>query len=112
MTTLYVTNNWDKPIAFDYAFQTYEFPVGKTVQAPLDAVRHIFGYMDMNKEPYLARLGLIQTKNDLPEGMAILSKILISEETPKQNHSLSPVMERVPLPSQKKAGGKVLQQVA
>lgn len=109
---VYVTNNWDKPIAFDYAFKLYEFPVGKTVEAPVDAVCHILGYMDADKEPYLARLGLIKTKNDLPEGMEILSKILISEEAPKQNHSLSPVMERVPLPSQKKAGGKVLQQAA
>ena len=112
MKTVYVTNTWEKPIAFDFAYKLYEFPVNETIEVPVDCARHLFGYMEMDKEPYLARLGLIQTKNDLPEGMAILSKILIQEEAPKQNHSLSPVMERVPSPSQKKAGGKVLQQAA
>ena len=104
---MFVTNNWEKPIVFDYAFQVYTFPVNQTVEAPDDAVNHIFGYHDKDKEPYLTRLGLIKTKNDLPQGMEILEKIQISLEPPKQNHSLSPVMERVPLPSLKRAGGNV-----
>jgi len=32
----------------------------------------------------------------------------LSTQAPKKNQSLSPLVERVPLPSQKRAGGKVL----
>ena len=112
MKTLFVTNTWEKPIHFDYAFKPYAFTIGETVEVEVEVARHLFGYMEMDKEPFLARLGLIRTKAEVPEGLAILSKILISEQAPKKNHSLSPVVERVPLPSQKKAGGKVLSQAA
>lgn len=105
MTILYVTNKWEKPIAFSFEYKPYVFPVGETVEAPLDAVCHIFGYGDENKEPYMARLALIKTKNDIPEGLKILSKIVISDKPPTQDHSLSPVVERVPLPP-KRVGGK------
>jgi len=105
MSTRFVTNKWDKPIAFDYAFRMYEFPVDKTVEIPEEAARHIFGYGVEDKEPFLARLGLIRTKNDLPQGIETLSKILITEEPPRPNHAISPVVERVPLPTSKRAGG-------
>lgn len=105
MTTLYVTNTLDNPIRFDYAFKPYEFPVNQTVEIPEDAARHIFGYGDEDKEPYLVRLGLIKTKNDIPDGVRILSKVLITLDPPKKNHSLSPVVEKVPLPVNKQAGG-------
>lgn len=107
MNTLYVTNHWDKPIQFDYAFRMYEFPVGKRVEAPEDAVRHIFGYGAQDKEPFLARLGLIRTKNDIPEGLKILEKIIIAHPAQAQNHAQSPVVERVPLPASKRAGGNL-----
>jgi hypothetical protein len=106
MQTLYVTNKWEKPITFSYEYKPYTFPVGQTVEAPEDAVCHIFGYGDPNKEHYMARLALIKTKNDIPDGLKILSKIEISDKPPMQNHLLSPVVERVPLPS-KKVGGKI-----
>ena len=107
MQNVYVTNKWVKPITFNYNYKPYEFPVGKTVEAPLEAVCHIFGHGDEDKEPYMARLALIQTKNDIPEGLKILSKIEISEQPPKKDHSLSPVVERVPLPPAKGVGGKI-----
>mgnify|MGYP006269898395 FL=1 len=106
MTTLYVTNKWEKPITFDYAFKLYEFPVGVTVEAPAEAVRHIFGYGDEDKEPYMARLSFIRTKNDIPQGLKILEKFEIGDKPPQKDHLLSPVVERVPLPSAKKVGGK------
>ena len=80
MQTLYVTNKWEKPITFNYEFKPYTFPVGETVEAPEDAVCHIFGHGDPNKENYMARLSLIQTKNDIPEGLKILSKFEISDK--------------------------------
>ena len=106
MQNVYVTNKWEKPITGSYNFVPYTFPVGQTVEAPLEAVCHIFGHNDPDKEPYMARLAMIQTKADVPKGLKILEKILISDQPPKKDHSLSPVVERVPLPS-KEAGGKV-----
>ena len=105
MQTVYVTNRWVKPIEFSFEYKPYRFPVGETVEAPLEAVRHIFGHGDEDKEPYMARLALIQTKMDIPEGLKILQKFEITAEPPKKDHLLSPVVERVPLPS--KAGGKL-----
>ena len=104
MQTLYVTNKWEKPITFSFEYNPYTFPVGETVEAPEDAVCHIFGHGDPDKEIYMARLAMIQTKHDIPEGLKILSKIEISIKPPVKDHSLSPVVERVPLPS-KKVGG-------
>jgi hypothetical protein len=104
MQTLYVTNKWEKPITFNFEYKPYTFPVGETVEAPEDAVCHIFGHGDPNKEIYMARLAMIQTRNDIPDGLKILSKIEISTKPPVKDHSLSPVVERVPLPS-KKVGG-------
>ena len=75
MTTVYVTNKWDKPISFSFEYVPYTFPVGETVEVPL-------------------------------EGLKILSKILITDQPPKKGHSLSPVVEKVPLPPSVEAGGK------
>lgn len=105
MNTLFVTNTLENTIKFDYAFKPYEFPTNKTVEVPEEAARHIFGFGDDDKEPYLVRLGLIKTKNDIPDGVRILSKVLITAEPPKKNHSLSPVVEKVPLPDNARAGG-------
>lgn len=104
MSNLYVTNRWDRPIEFSYNYKPYKFPVGITVEAPDDAVRHIFGLDDPNKEKYLSRLAIIQTRNDIPNGLKALEKIEISDQPPRKDHSLSPVVERVPLPY--KVGGK------
>ena len=106
MQTVYVTNRWEKPIEFSFEYKPYKFPVGETVEAPLEAVCHIFGHGDPDKEQYMARLSMIKTKNDIPEGLKILSKIEISDTPPAKNHLLSPVVERVPLPPARKVGGK------
>ena len=50
MTTVYVTNKWDKPITFSFEYVWYTFPVGETVEVPLEAARHIFGYQHEDKE--------------------------------------------------------------
>jgi hypothetical protein len=80
--------------------------LAKLLRLPIEAVRHIFGHGDPDKEQYMARLSMIKTKNDIPEGLKILSKIEISETPPAKNHLLSPVVERVPLPTARKVGGK------
>jgi hypothetical protein len=111
MSNIFVTNNSDKKLTDGLGGVFYEFPKGKTVEIPKEVARHIFGYGDNDKEPYLARLGWIVSKNDLEKGLEILSQWDISTEPPKKNQSISPLVERVPLPA-KKVGGKVLQAVA
>jgi len=112
MYSIFVTNNSDKKLKDGYAGVFYNFPKGETVEIPINVARHIFGYGDENKEPYLARLGWIITANDLETGLAILAQWDFSSEAPKKNQSISPLVERVPLPSERKARGKVLQAVA
>jgi len=111
MSNIFVTNHTDKTHKDGYGGVFYVFEPNKTVEIPVEVARHIFGYGEDNKEPYLARLGWIVTSNDLDKGLEILTKWDISTEPPKKNQSLSPLVERVPLPV-KKAGGKVLQAVA
>jgi hypothetical protein len=96
MSTLYVTNQSDNLLEFDYEFKTIQFPKGKTVEITEKAARHIFGYLDSNKEEYMVRLGFIQTKNDIEKGLKRLEKFVISNKPPKQNHSLSPVVDESP----------------
>ena len=107
MSTIYVTNRWNKPVVMSYCFVLYEFPVGLTVEVPLDAARHIFGFDEDDKEPYMVRLGWIRTKNDYDESVKIYDRFEFSSEPPKKNHSLSPVVEKVPLPNARRAGGTV-----
>lgn len=108
---MYVTNKWNRPLVVDYGCQEIKFEVGKTVELEEVAVRHIFGYGAENKEPYMASLGIIKTTNDIPDGLEILARFVISDSSPQKNDVLSPVVERVPLPP-KKAGGKSIQLAA
>ena len=113
MSTLYVTNQSDNLLEFDYEFKTIQFPKGKTVEITEKAARHIFGYLDSNKEEYMVRLGFIQTKNDIEKGLKRLEKFVISNKPPKQNHSLSPVVDETPRPAKqvkpvKQDGDKIL----
>jgi hypothetical protein len=111
MSNIFVTNHTDKTHKDGYGGVFYVFEPNKTVEIPVEVARHIFGYEVDNKEPYLARLGWMITSNDLDKALEHLSKWELSTESPKKNQSLSPLVERVPLPV-KKAGGKVLQAVA
>jgi hypothetical protein len=107
MSDLYVTNKTDKTLILQYEFKELKFPSNETIVVSEDCARHIFGYGVSNKEPYMVSLGFIKTTNDIPDGLKILEKFEISQEQPKKNHLLSPMVERVPLPS-KKGEGKVL----
>ena len=108
MSNIFVTNRSDKKLKDGFAGVFYSFPKNETVEIPEEVARHIFGYGDENKEIYLARLGWIVSHNDLEKGLELLTKWDISTEPPKKNQSLSPLVERVPLPSSKRAGGKIL----
>ena len=110
--SIFVTNNSDQDLKDGFGGVFYNFVQGSTVEIPLEAAKHIFGYEQEDKTPYLARLGWAKTTNELKDGLQRLSKWELSTQPPQKNQSLSPLVERVPLPSQKKAGGKVLKAVA
>jgi hypothetical protein len=112
MSNIFVTNNSDQDLKDGFGGVFYEFKPGSTVEIPEEFATHIFGYKEQDKMKYLARLGWVKTTNELKEGLERLSKWELSTEPPKKNQSLSPLVERVPLPSSKKAGGKILQAVA
>lgn len=108
MSVIYVTNNSGQPLKDGFAGVCYEFPVSQTVEIPEEVAIHIFGYGQNDKEPYLARLGWVHTKNELESGLARLGRWKFDTQKPQKDQSLSPLVERVPLPAQKRAGGKVL----
>jgi hypothetical protein len=103
---MYVTNKWNRDLVVDYACKELCFPVGKTIEVSEHCVRHIFGYGAENKETYMAQIGIIKTTNDIEDGLRILALFEIRDTPPEKNHSLSPVVDKVPLPL-KKGEGKV-----
>ena len=112
MSNIFVTNNSDQDLKDGFGGVFYEFKPGSTVEIPEEFATHIFGYKEQDKMKYLARLGWVKTTNELKEGLERLSKWELSTEPPKKNQSLSPLVERVPLPASKRVGGKILQAVA
>jgi hypothetical protein len=106
--SIFVTNRSDKKLKDGYGGIFYEFKKDETVEIPDEVAKHIFGIDDPDKEKYLARLGWCKTTNDLEDALAILAQWEISSEPPKKDQSLSPLVEKVPLPSAKKVGGKIL----
>jgi len=110
--TVFVTNNSEKKLEADFSYKRYVLPVGETVEIPMDAARHVFGYGDNNKEPYLARLGFIRLHSELDEALERLSQFEISDQPPQKNRSLPSAVGVVPLHVEKRAGGKSTQRAA
>jgi hypothetical protein len=109
---VYVTNNSNKDLNFEYNFVGIEFPVGKTVEIPLQTAKHVLGYGDDDKEKYLVQLGLIRLHSELEEATEKFRKIEISETPPTKNRSLPSAVGVVPLHVEKRGEGKVNQRVA
>lgn len=109
---VFVTNNSEKSLTVEFAYKEYTFPAGKTVDIPLQAARHIFGYGDNNKEPYLSRLGFIRLHSELDEALERLSKFELSDQPPQTNRSLPSAVGVVPLPVERQVRGKSTQRAA
>lgn len=102
---VFVTNKTDETFEDGFAGEWWRFEPGVSVEIPEEAARHIFGYKDEDKVPYLIRLGWTITRMDLPKALEKLSKFEI-------HHSLSPVVERVPPAPKRVSGGKQTHQAA
>jgi hypothetical protein len=108
MTVIYVTNRSDKKLKDGLGGVFYTFPKDTTVEIPEEVARHIFGYGIEDKEVYLARLGWCRTSNDLEDALKILDQWEISTQPPKKDQSLSPLVEKVPLPAKRQVRGNIL----
>ena len=101
MTTIFVRNNGSNPLVDGFNGVTYNFACGEEVEIPEVAAKHIFGYGDDNKEPYLVRLGWMKMNTDFPIAMERLGKFSFSRESSKPVHVSAPVVERVAAPMPK-----------
>ena len=109
---VFVTNNSENNLTFEFAYKEYKFPVGTPVGIPPQAAKHIFGYGDDNKEPYLARLGFIRLHSEMEEALEKLAKFEITDHLPEKNRSLPSAVGVVPLHVEKRVGGKSTQRAA
>jgi hypothetical protein len=101
MTDIYVTNNGIDPLVDSFDGTKFEFVPGKEVQVPEIVAKHIFGYGDDNKEPYLVRLGWMKMSTDFPAAMEKLCKFSFSRQPGQAVHLSAPVVERVAAPEPK-----------
>lgn len=88
MSVVYVTNTGDTKLRDGCGGVFYDFPKDETVEIPLDAAKHIFGYMNPNKEPFLSRLGWVRSFAEIDKGFEKLAEFKISEQPPERNRSL------------------------
>jgi hypothetical protein len=75
----FVHNATDVDFNDAYAGVGVHIPAGRAVEISPEAARHIFGWCDPDKEPYLARLGWIRLATDIPEGLKKLDQFRITE---------------------------------
>ena len=102
MTTIFVRNNGPHVLNDSFNGVSYAFEPGKEIEVPEVAAKHIFGYGDDNKEPYLVRLGWMKMSNQFNLAMEKLMEFSFSKEpSAKQVHLSAPVVERVAAPMPK-----------
>jgi hypothetical protein len=104
---MWVTNNSDKNLEDGYDGIRYTFPHGESIEIPMVVARHVFGFGDDNKSPYLIRLGWIQKSDDYQNALKRLQQFSFSPEKPTI-HSLSPVVDTKTLALPKKRSGVVV----
>lgn len=104
MTTIFVRNNGSDNFSDGLDGAVYHFEPGKTIEIPEIAAKHIFGYGDDNKEPYLVRLGWMKMSNQFDMAMEKLAQFSFSKESVKPVHLSAPVVERVAAPMPKAKG--------
>jgi hypothetical protein len=104
MTTIFVRNNGSETFSDGLDGTVYHFEPGKEVEIPEIAAKHIFGYGDDNKEPYLVRLGWMKMSNQFNLAMERLAQFSFSKESSKTVHLSAPVVERVAAPMPKAKG--------
>jgi len=95
---VFVRNNGDQAFSDAHNGVIFNFVPGVEVEISEVAAKHIFGYGDDDKEPYLVRLGWMKMNTDFPVAMEF------SREPSKPVHLSAPVVERVAAPLPKARG--------
>ena len=103
---VFVTNNSGQPLVVEFSYKEITFPAGESVEIPVNAAKHIFGFGAENKEPYLARLGFIRLHSDIEQGLEKLAKFEITSELPQQDRSLPSAVGVVALHVEKRVEQK------
>jgi hypothetical protein len=103
---VYVTNGDEQNFSAEFCNVEYTFKKGETTALPMNAARHIFGYGDNDKMPYLTRLGWVRLNTEYEKGLERLAKIEFSAEPPSKGRSLPSAVGVVPLHVERRAGGK------
>ena len=101
---VFVRNNGDQAFSDAHNGVIFNFVPGVEVEISEVAAKHIFGYGDDDKEPYLVRLGWMKMNTDFPVAMEKLGKFSFSREPSKPVHLSAPVVERVAAPLPKTRG--------
>jgi hypothetical protein len=109
---IYVTNRGDTKLRDGFGGTFYEFPKDETVEIPLQAAKHIFGYMVADKVPHLTRLGWARSFAEIDKGFEKLSESELSEQPPEKNRSLPSAVGVVPLHVEKRVERKSTQRAA
>lgn len=108
MSNIFVTNNGPAVFKDSFDGKQYVIEPQKTVEMPLLAAKHIFGYGDDNKSPYLVRLGWLRMSNEMEAAIERLNHFRFDNQPPARNHSISPVVDKVAsLPPKGGRGAKV-----
>ena len=103
-SSVFVRNNSENHFSDALNGVVYNFAPGVEIEIPEVAAKHIFGYGDDDKEPYLVRLGWMKMNTDFPMAMEKLGKFSFSREPSKPVHLSAPVVERVAAPLPKARG--------
>lgn len=128
---LRVTNNSDRDLTDMFDGNTYNFPRGASVLISENAAKHIFGFGEGDKTPYLARQGWMRQSIQYEDAMKTLSGFVFSDgdvpEAPAPiEQGLAPlhlvaaeeaasdgaVESAVPIPPARGRGRNVLQQLS
>lgn len=104
MTTIFVCNNGSDALTDAFDGTQYVFEPGQEVEIPEIAAKHIFGYGEDDKAPYLVRLGWMKMNTDEPRAMAKLREFSFARERTKNVHLSAPVVERVAAPMPRARG--------
>jgi len=108
MKNIFVTNNGDFDFEDGYAGSRYTFSCKSTVEIPIEAAKHIFGYGEQDKTSHLIRLGWLRMSNEVDRAMEKLNKFSFSMQPTKNGHSQAPVVDKVaPLTLKSVRGAKV-----
>ena len=75
---LKVTNKSGEEFSDRFDGHDYSFPKGSTVSINEDAARHIFGFGEGDKTPYLVRLGWMRSNREYDMAMQTMAGFVFS----------------------------------